>query len=128
MPGASVFQSDFLLADLDETILSPGIPGLTVTVAEWEAGFGGGFDLAAGDYFFAVNVISVNGTGNDDSFVWNTSIFGDGAAATEDGVGSGSWGANTNDHAFRILGRPVPTPAATGLLAIAGLAAARRRR
>ncbi|MEL6739571.1 MAG: hypothetical protein AAFP26_02825 [Planctomycetota bacterium] len=127
VPDSSVFQADFLLADLSQTILSPGVPGLTLTVAEWEASFAS-FDLAAGDYFFAVNVISVNGTANDDSFVWNTSIAGDGAAATETGVGSGAWAANANDQAFAIRGVPVPTPAVAGLFGAAGLLAARRRR
>lgn len=127
LPGAALFDQDFLLGDLDVVNTGAGDPFLTGGVFEVSADFN--FAGTPGEtYWFSVssilNVAFEDGwfwVGSNDSASpdWATNPAGAGFAAT---VGT----APVNGLAFSI--EAVPAPGAVGLLGFAGLAAARRRR
>lgn len=127
LPGSSIFQQDILLGDLDVLTIAPGVPGMSSEVAQFTASIST-LTLDAGEYFFAVNLIANAPTLDDPSWVWASSLQGDGLSATETGVFSGNFAASTGDFAFAVLGEPVPAPGAAALLGLGGLAAIRRRR
>lgn len=67
---------------------------------------------------------------NAEGWQWASSPVGDGIMAQDNLNGNGFF-VNTNiqrDAAFELIGTVIPSPGALGLLTVAGLAAARRRR
>ncbi len=107
------------LPDISNTLFST-TESFSVTGRDWRGVDGLSWDLPAGDYWFVL----LPELGFSSSLPYGAP---DPTAVAFENEGSGGWALTSNDDVgFRITA--IPAPGSAALLALAGLAASRRRR
>lgn len=131
LPGAPVFTESVSLGAAGATQIPGETQGiLGAAMYQFEASLSIPAVLPAGDYWLSIAGDVINPVDfTNEAFQWvGSSVDSDGTIAQDrfDGQGYQLQTLSIRDTAFELIG--VPTPGAAGVLAVAGLAAARRRR